>query len=181
MFPTIYCRILYLQKVDSKFVAPLTQEVQQNLHYDSHSAHHVRHVSPWSLTLCLFAGCRLWGRRSLGTRRGRGGERRTSSFTSWPRCCRCRAPSPASWTRPPSSGSPSATWRWGTSPTRATRRGTCAWRDRRPTPPSKVGGTWRTGFVVRPDELSSLWTSLNWFVSDHLLREAVSLTGLCAR
>lgn len=138
-------------EVDSRFLAPLTHEVQQNLHHDSHSAHHVVTVSPSSLTLCLFPGCRLWGRRSRGTRRGRGGERRTSSFTSWPRCCRCRAPSPASWTRPPSSGSPSATWRWETSPTRATRRGTCAWRDRRPTPPSKVGGTWRTGFVVRPD------------------------------
>lgn len=151
MFPTIYCLILYLQKLTLSF----------SLHWHTRSNRtstmtHILHimsvtVSPSSLTLCLFPGCRLWGRRSRGTRRGRGGERRTSSFTSWPRCCRCRAPSPASWTRPPSSGSPSATWRWETSPTRATRRGTCAWRDRRPTPPSKVGGTWRTGFVVRPD------------------------------
>lgn len=151
MFQTIYCLVLYLQK--------LTLSFSLHWHTRSNRTSTMTHildimsvtVSPSSLTLCLFPGCRLWGRRSRGTRRGRGGERRTSSFTSWPRCCRCRAPSPASWTRPPSSGSPSATWRWETSPTRATRRGTCAWRDRRPTPPSKVGGTWRTGFVVRPD------------------------------
>lgn len=97
------------------------------------------------LTLFFFAlhpGCRLWGRRSRGTRRDHGGERRTLSFTNWPRCYRCRAPSPVSWTRPPSSGSPSATWRWGTSPTKGTRHGTCAWRDHLPTPLSKVGWTW---------------------------------------
>lgn len=87
----------------------------------------------------LHPGCRLWGKRSHGTQRDRGGGRRTLSFMNWPRCCRCQVPSPASWTRLPSSGSPSATWRWGTSPTRGTRRGTCAWRDHHPTPQSKVG------------------------------------------
>lgn len=95
--------------------------------------------SSWQLRApLLFSGCRLWGRKSPGMQRGRGGAKRTLSSMSWPRCCHFRAPSPVSWTRHPSSGSPSATWRWGTSPIRATHRGTCEWRALRPTPPSKV-------------------------------------------
>lgn len=100
-------------------------------------------VSTLSHILFVFTlplGCRLCGRRSHGTLRGHGAAKRTLSFMSWPRCCHCRAPLPASWTRHPSSGSPSATWRWGTLPTRVTRRGTCAWIGRHPTPLSKVGG-----------------------------------------
>lgn len=84
--------------------------------------------------------CRTWGRRSHAMQLVLGGVRRTLSSSSWRRCFPSPGQLPASWTRPPSSASPSATLRWGTSPTRETRRGTCASKDRRPTPQSKVRG-----------------------------------------
>ena len=51
-------------------------------------------------------------RRSPRRRRGRGERRRTPSSPSSVGCCRCRPPSPASSTKPPSSGSQPATSRW---------------------------------------------------------------------
>lgn len=72
---------------------------------------------------------RTCAKRSLAMRRARVGGRRTLSSSSWPRCCRCRGPSPASWTRPRSSGSPSATCTCALSPARETRPGAPWWRE----------------------------------------------------
>lgn len=62
----------------------------------------------------IFWNFQKW-RKNPRMRRRRGEKKRTESFMSWPNCCLCRRPSPPSWTRPPSSGWPAATSRWGQS------------------------------------------------------------------
>ena len=66
---------------------------------------------------------RTYVKRSLAMRPDRGGGRKISSSLSWPRCCLCPGPSPASWTRPRSYGWPSATCTCAPLPARETRPG----------------------------------------------------------
>lgn len=67
-------------------------------------------------------------KRSLAMRLVRAGGRRISNSSSWLRCCRCPGPSPASWTKPQSSGWPSATCTCAPLPARGTRPGALCWR-----------------------------------------------------
>lgn len=58
-----------------------------------------------------------------------GEGRRTLSSLNWPRCCLCPGPSPASWTRPQSSGWLSATCTCALLRARETRHGALWWRE----------------------------------------------------
>ena len=51
-----------------------------------------------------------------------GGRRRMPSFTSWPRCFPSPVPSPANWTKRPSSASPPPISRWGLSSLMVSRK-----------------------------------------------------------
>lgn len=71
---------------------------------------------------------RTCAKRSLAMRLVLDGGRRILSFSSWPRCYPCLGPSPASWTKPQSSGWPSATCICAPLPARGTRPGALCWR-----------------------------------------------------
>lgn len=73
--------------------------------------------------------CRTFVKRSPEMRHGHGEAKKISSSLSWPRCYLCPGPSPASWTRPQSSGWPSATCTCALSPARETHPGAHWWRE----------------------------------------------------
>lgn len=81
-----------------------------------------------TLPLVHVSVSRTCAKRSLAMRLVRGGGRRISSSSSWPRCCLCPGPSPASWTRPRSSGWPSATCTCAPLLARGTHPGALWWR-----------------------------------------------------
>lgn len=106
-------------------------------------------VCRWFFTVVFFAEYWNCGRKRAGTRPGRAGARRTTSSTSWPKCCRCRRPSRRSWTRRPSYGWPYRTWSWETSRDTATRRGRGTGRSPRPKPLKVSGGTCNVQLATR--------------------------------
>lgn len=146
---------LVLRRADSDLWAPLILSpcVYLFLHFTSvfHPLHHFRPcpVRPHTDLPVHVSVSRTCVKRNLAMRLVLGGERRTSSSLSWPRCCHCPGPSQANWTKLRSSGWPSATCTCGPLPVRGTHPGALCWRETATAAKvsKKQGITWKEKFL----------------------------------